>query len=115
MTTTATPSGEVATPRSRTRWFILAGVLVALLLAGFGSYYASSAPDGLEKVAYDKGLYNGARDSATAGSPLADYSVSGVTNERLSGGLAGVIGVGVTLALAGGLFLLVRKRGSAED
>lgn len=115
MTTTSPASAEVAPSRARTRWFILGGVLVALLLAGFASYYASTSPDGLEKVAADKGLDSGARDSATAGSPLADYSVSGVSNERLSGGLAGVIGVGVTLAFAGGLFLLVRKRGSAED
>lgn len=114
MTTTSTVHAD-APSRGRTRWFVLAGVLVALLLAGIGSYYASSAPDGLEKVAADKGLDTGARDSATAGSPLADYSVSGISNARLSGGLAGVIGVGVTLALAGGIFLLVRKRPTAED
>ncbi|MFN8156185.1 MAG: PDGLE domain-containing protein [Candidatus Nanopelagicales bacterium] len=115
MTTTSPAPAEASTDRSRTRWFVLAGLLVALLLAGFASYYASSAPDGLEKVAADKGLDTGARDSATAGSPLADYSVSGVSNQRLSGGLAGVIGVGVTLALAGGIFLIVRKREPAKD
>lgn len=115
MTTTSPAPAEASPERKRTRWFILAGLLVALLLAGFASYYASSAPDGLEKVAADKGLDTGARDSATAGSPLADYSVNGVSNPRLSGGLAGVIGVGVTLALAGGIFLLVRKRETAKD
>jgi cobalt/nickel transport protein len=115
MTTTSSAPGDTAARRGRTRWFILAGLLVALLLAGFGSYYASSAPDGLNKVAADKGLDAGAKDSATAGSPLADYSVTGVSNERLSSGLAGVIGVGVTLALAGGIFLLVRKREPAKD
>jgi cobalt/nickel transport system permease protein/cobalt/nickel transport protein len=40
--------------------------------------------------------------------------VSGVENERLSVGLAGVIGVLVTLGVAGGLFLLVRKKDGAE-
>jgi hypothetical protein len=37
--------------------------------------------------------------------------VAGVGSERLSGGLAGVVGVAVTLVLAGGLTLLVRRRG----
>jgi cobalt/nickel transport system permease protein len=48
--------------------------------------------------------------SAAAGSPLADYAVTGVGSERLSGGLAGVVGVAVTLLLVGGLTLLVRRR-----
>ena len=104
-----------ASHRGRRSAVILGVLLGALLLAGFASYYASSAPDGLEKVAADQGLDAGAKDSATAGSPLADYSVSGVSDQRISGGLAGVIGVGVTLALAGGLFLLVRKREPAQD
>ncbi len=115
MTTTSTPATGTSPSPGRTRWFILAGVLVALLLAGFASYYASSAPDGLEKIAADHGLDAGAKDSATADSPLADYSVSGVSDQRLSGGLAGVIGVGVTLAVAGGFFLLVRKRKPEQD
>ena len=42
------------------------------------------------------------RSSATADSPLADYGVSGVDDGRLSGGLAGVIGVAVTLVIAAG-------------
>ena len=64
------------------------------------------------------GFLHTAEDSAAAGSPLADYGVSGVGSERLSGGLAGVIGVLVTLVLAGGLSLLLRRRraaATAED
>lgn len=86
---------------------------MALLLAGVVSYYASSQPDGLEKVAADHGLDVGATDSHTAGSPLADYAVSGLDDERLSVGVAGVIGVVVTFATAGGIFLLVRRGGNS--
>jgi cobalt/nickel transport protein len=100
----------MSTPRARTRTFVLVGLAVALLIAGVGSYYASSSPDGLEATAAEQGFADTARDSATADSPLADYSFAGVDDDRLSGGLAGVIGVVLVLALAGGLTLLVRRR-----
>ncbi|MGY1739823.1 MULTISPECIES: PDGLE domain-containing protein [unclassified Blastococcus] len=98
----------------RNRGFLLVGVLVALLIAGVGSYYASSSPDGLEWSAEEEGFGHTAEDSATADSPLADYAVSGVDDGRLSGGLAGVIGVAATLALAGGLTLVLRRRGGSR-
>ena len=68
------------------------------------------SPDGLEKVAADHGLDANATDSHTAGSPLAGYEVRGVADGRLSVGAAGAVGVGATFVLAGGLFLLVRRR-----
>jgi cobalt/nickel transport protein len=100
----------MSAPRRRTRAFLLAGVLVALLIAGVGSFYASSSPDGLEATAAEQGFDSTARDSATAGSPLADYATAGVDSDRLSGGLAGVAGVLLVLALAGGLVMVVRRR-----
>lgn len=90
-------------------WWI-AGLMVALVLAGIVSFYASSSPDGLEKVAADKGMDTQARDHDLAGSPLAGYQTKDVGNVRLSGGLAGVIGVGATLAVGTGVFYLVRRR-----
>jgi cobalt/nickel transport protein len=101
------------TSRRRTTGFLLVGLFVALAVAGIGSYYASSSPDGLEWSAEKEGFLHTAEDSATADSPLADYAVSGVDDGRLSGGLAGVIGVAVTLVLAGGITLLVRRRSGA--
>ncbi|MDX6742906.1 PDGLE domain-containing protein [Actinocorallia sp. A-T 12471] len=91
------------------------GLAVALVLAGFVSYYASGSPDGLEKVAADKGFDAGAKDHAGAEWPLADYGVSGVENARLSGGLSGVIGVGVVLLAGGGLFWVLRRRPERGD
>ena len=99
----------------RTTGFLLAGLLLALLIAGVGSYYASSHPDGLEWSAEEEGFLDTAQDSAAADSPFADYAVSGVEDGRLSGGLAGVIGVTVTLALAGGVTLLLRRRRPLAD
>ncbi|MFD0144529.1 MULTISPECIES: energy-coupling factor ABC transporter permease [unclassified Streptomyces] len=90
--------------------FWLGGVAAALLLAGFVSFYASASPDGLEKVAADKGFDKNVEEHAAADSPLADYGVKGIDTARLSGGLAGVIGVGVTLAVGTGAFWAVRRR-----
>ncbi len=100
-------------PRRRTTGFLLAGLLVTLLVAGVGSWYASSSPDGLESAAEQAGFADTARDSAAAASPLADYGVAGVSDGRLSGGLAGVAGVLVVLVVAGGLTLLLRRRSAA--
>ncbi len=89
--------------------FIGLGLAVALVLAFFVSPFASSQPDGLEKVAGDKGFLETAEDSAVAGSPLADYTTEGIDNERLSTGVAGIIGVAVTFAVGFGLFALSRS------
>jgi cobalt/nickel transport protein len=98
------------------RRFLLAGLVLALLVAGVGSYYASTHPDGLEHVAEQTGFLDSAEDSATADSPLADYETRGIDDSRLSGGVAGLVGALVVLVLAGGLALVVRRRGpTAED
>ncbi|MFI1647679.1 energy-coupling factor ABC transporter permease [Streptomyces avidinii] len=86
------------------------GLVAALVLAGFVSFYASADPDGLEKVAADKGIDEKVEEHAAADSPLADYSVKDVDDARLSGGLAGVIGVGVTVVAGTGIFWTVRRR-----
>ncbi len=99
----------------RSRTLLLAGVLAALLLAGVGSYYASGSPDGLERVAEQVGFGDTAADSAVADGPLAGYEASGVDDDRLSGGVAGVVGSLVVLVLAGGLTLLLRRRSDEKD
>jgi cobalt/nickel transport protein len=102
-----------AARRSRALW--LTGLVVALVIAGIGSWYASASPDGLEWAAERSGFLDTAEDSAAAGSPLADYAVAGVAEDRLSTGLAGVAGVAVTLLLAGGLALLLRRRRASDS
>ena len=88
---------------------IAGGLALSLVLAGGVSYYASSQPDGLEKVAGDVGFLDSATESAVEDSPLAGYGVAGVENERISGGLAGVIGVASTAAISFGLFYALRR------
>lgn len=95
----------------RTLW--ISGLVTSLVLAGFVSFYASADPDGLERVAQDHGIDKAEKEHAYADSPLADYGVKDVANERLSGGLAGVIGVGVTVVAGSGVFWAVRRRRTA--
>ncbi|MFF3747419.1 energy-coupling factor ABC transporter permease [Streptomyces kronopolitis] len=107
------PAAAATAPRRSARRVWLAGLAAALVCAGGISYYASASPDGLEKVAHDQGIDAKAEDHATKDSPLADYSVKDITDARLSGGLAGVIGVGATLAAGTGVFVVLRRRKSA--
>ncbi|MFF5171447.1 PDGLE domain-containing protein [Micromonospora sp. NPDC000089] len=113
---------------SKRPWgFVAAGLLVALLLAGVVSNYASSHPDGLDSSLL-KGCTVDANDTITggscpaqrskghelAGSPLADYGIRGVDNAFLSTGLSGVLGVLLTFAIGGGAFWLLRRRNPAD-
>lgn len=97
-----------------TRRLLVVALVVSLLVAGVASYYASAHPDGLEYVAEQTGFIDAAEDSATSDSPLADYQTTGVDDARLSGGLAGVLGVVVMLVLSTGLFWLIRRRDPSE-
>lgn len=94
-----------------TRAVVTAGLALSLLLAAVVSLSASGHPDGLEFVAEQLGFVDTARDSATAGSPLADYGVRGVTDPRLSGGLAGVAGIAATALVMVGLVTVLRRLG----
>jgi cobalt/nickel transport protein len=114
-------------PSRRGARFHVGFLLVALIVAGGLSYFASPHPDGLDSVTLQgcqvtevdgveqlagDCIAQRARDSAAAGSPLADYRIGGGDGTV---GPAGVIGVLVTLALAGGLFWLLRRRGRTGD
>ena len=100
---------------SRRRLYLL-GLVVALLLAGVASYYASAHPDGLMYVADKAGFAGAERSSAASDSPFAGYETKGLGGGRLGGGLAGVVGCLVVLALTSGLAYAVRRRsGRTED
>ncbi|HLL33224.1 MAG TPA: energy-coupling factor ABC transporter permease [Streptomyces sp.] len=107
------PEAPVAARTShRAVW--LGGLVASLVLAGFVSFYASADPDGLEKVAADHGIDRKAKEHAVSDSPLADYGVKDVDDARLSGGLAGVIGVGLTVVAGSAVFWAVRRRRAGD-
>jgi len=95
---------------SKNRKFYIGGFIVSLFLAGVVSFYASSSPDGLEKVAEDIGFIETAKDHTYADGALADYGVKGIENERSSVGVAGVIGVIGTAVVAGVFFKIIARK-----
>lgn len=110
-TTTVAPDQPTAVKASRGPFGL--ALLTTLVAAAAVSFFASAHPDGLEFVGEKLGIAEYARESAVAGGPLADYGIHGITNSAVSGGLAGVIGVLVTLALFFGAATLVRRRRDA--
>lgn len=95
--------------RPSTRAVVIGGIVVAVLLAAVVSFYASGSPDGLERVAETLGFADTAKEHAAGDSPLADYGLAGVGNDRLSGGLAGLVGILVVGAVMFGLTRLLRR------
>jgi cobalt/nickel transport system permease protein len=101
------PEGTLATgrsPRARRRgriWaWTLAGVGVAVALAVFVSPFASSSPDGLEKVAADKGFEQAAAAKpAWSFSPIPDYVFPGIKNMGVATAVAGAVGTILLFAL----------------
>ncbi|MFG3149362.1 energy-coupling factor ABC transporter permease [Streptomyces sp. NPDC048243] len=109
-----TPAPVAARSSHRTVW--ITGLVTSLVLAGFVSFYASASPDGLEKVAKDKGIDAKTEKHATEdSSPLAGYGVKDVSDARVSGGLAGAIGVGVTVVAGTGVFWAIRRRRTTDS
>ncbi len=102
-------------------WFWVGFAVVTLFIAGGVSYLASSNPDGLDSATL-KGcevvettggeelrgdcIAQHAQDHALAGSPLADYALGGQDG---TGGLAGIVGVVVTVLVAGAIFWLIAR------
>jgi len=82
---------------------LLISVGLALL-----SPLASGSPDGLERVAEDRGFLGLAQNSPFQ--VIADYVFPGVHNEVLATVLAGVLGTAVLFGLVYGLGKLVTRR-----
>lgn len=85
----------------RIKWWHIA--LLICVVISIITPLASSSPDGLEKVAEDKGFADAARSSPF--NLIADYVFPGIHNEALATILAGLIG---TILIFGMVYLLAR-------
>lgn len=99
----------------KARWWAI-GFLISLAVV-FLSPLASSSPDGLERVAEDKGFIEKAHDAPYG--LIADYVFPWVHNEAAATILAGLVGTVIVFTfLMGFAFLLYRFRkaaATAED
>jgi cobalt/nickel transport protein len=96
--------------------FILAGLAICVALVLMVAPWASSSPDGLEKVAEDKGFLNQAEqtDPAWNSAPVPDYAMPGLeeSHPALATALAGLAGTVAIFLIAWGLALVLKKKGS---
>ena len=91
--------------------FMFIALIICILLAVFVSPFASSHPDGLEKVAEDKGFLEESEGREVWKSSLIpDYAMPGINNERIATGIAGLAGTLIVFALAWGIGKLIAKR-----
>lgn len=87
------------------------GALLLALLLVILSPLASSSPDGLERVAEDKGFIEKALEPVF--NIIPDYVVPGVANEALATIMAGVIGILILFGIGYGLARLLKAKNEA--
>jgi PDGLE domain len=90
-----------------TRFFTIVALAVAIGLATAASPYASSSPDGLEKVAEDKAFLDQGKPSD---GPIPDYSFPGVEDARVATGLAGFAGTLIVFGVGYAVVRVARRR-----
>lgn len=91
--------------------FILCAVGVALALATIVSPWASSHPDGLEKVAEQQQFLDSARQAGVQQqAPAPDYAFPGVSDGSAATAAAGFTGTLLVLAAGTAIGLLVVRR-----
>ncbi|HEX75136.1 MAG TPA: hypothetical protein G4O12_00985 [Dehalococcoidia bacterium] len=87
------------------------GALTLALFLAILSPLASSSPDGLERVAEDKGFIETALDAPYEIIP--DYVMPGVVSEAVATILAGIVGALILFGIGYGLARLLKAKGEA--
>ncbi|WP_036486196.1 PDGLE domain-containing protein [Myxosarcina sp. GI1] len=99
--------------------FVVSGLGIALLIAIFVSPFASSDPDGLDRVSQDLEFGHKAIEDAPAQKlPFArvfnEYALKGVP-ETIATPMAGLVGTLATFGLAWGIGKLVVKNSAGDN
>jgi len=89
------------------KWWQI-GLLVCLVVACL-SPLASSSPDGLERVAENKGFIDLAQEAPFQ--IIADYVFPGIENEAVATILAGLVGSLILFGVVCGIAWLLKSRG----
>ncbi len=90
----------------RTWIFVGVALAVAAALAVFVSPFASSAPDGLERVAQDQGMTKDLPAKPVWDkAPAPDYKTPGIADDRKAMAISGLIGV---VIMFGGSYAIAR-------
>jgi hypothetical protein len=89
------------------RLFTILALALAIGLATAVSPLASSAPDGLNRVAQDHAFE---QRGTTHEAPVSGYAFPGVHDQKLAKGLAGFTGTLLVFAVGIGLVTIARRR-----
>ncbi len=89
---------------------ILISLSVAFFLAIFIAPFASAWPDGLEKVAEDKGFLEKGETAPLLASPVPDYAWPGLQNEMAATSAAGAAGTLLILGIGIGTAILLKEK-----
>ena len=89
---------------------IIISLFVAVTLAFVFSPFASSSPDGLEKIAEQKGFLEKGEGPAVLKAPIPDYTWPRVANKKLATSLSGLVGVLIVFGLTYGLASSLKRK-----
>ncbi len=89
----------------KSKWWLI-GLVVCLAIATLAPL-ASSSPDGLERVAEDRGFINRAQEAPFQ--LIANYLLPGIQNEALATILAGISATLILFGMAYGLAWLLKS------
>ena len=99
------------TGKKKKKRLLLLFLLVSLLIAILAAPLASSLPDGLERVAIDKGFIQAGEKAPAMKAPFSDYTVAFISNPKVSTAAAGLLGTLLVFASVVLAASLLRKRG----
>ena len=85
------------------------GLMVSFVMAAVISLFASSSPDGLERVAENLGFIEHGEGHEVMESPMPDYAIPGIENETVAASLAGLSGTLIMFLMVYGVGSLLKK------
>jgi len=83
--------------------------MVSFVMAAVISLFASSSPDGLERVAENLGFIEHGEGHEVMESPMPDYAIPGIENETVAASLAGLSGTLIMFLMVYGVGSLLKK------
>lgn len=92
-----------------TRKEIIVGLLISVAIGTLVSPFASTFPDGLEKVAERIGFMEKGEGMPILSSQFPDYTIPGMTNEKLSASIVGGFGAGLLFAAGCGVGAILKR------
>ncbi len=107
-----TPAAEPKGPLARYWW--VAGLAIAAIVAILASAFASGDPDGLDSVAIEQGFEEAGQESGFE--ILPDYTIPGLdgTASTIIAGIVGIVVVFALMLLLGRLLARRRNRAAAR-